>query len=203
MRRIIAVSLVFVLTLVGVMASQPVRLLAAQEPHPTALATQDLSLEQAQAVVAAALAAADEQGTKMDIAVVDAGGNLKAFARMDGAWLGSIDIATTKARTARYFDLPTEALGELSQPGGPLYGIEVSNGGLITFPGGLPLTAEDGSVIGAIGVSGSTVEDDHAVATAGAAALGGPTAETTLTDLPASFDRPSGLGGLSGGVVND
>jgi uncharacterized protein GlcG (DUF336 family) len=203
MRRIIVVSLVFVLTLVGVMASQPVRLLAAQEPHPTALATQDLSLEQAQAVVAAALAAADEQGTKMDIAVVDAGGNLKAFARMDGAWLGSIDIATTKARTARYFDLPTEALGELSQPGGPLYGIEVSNGGLITFPGGLPLTAEDGSVIGAIGVSGSTVEDDHAVATAGAAALGGLNAETTLTDLPASFDRPSGLGGLSGGVVND
>jgi uncharacterized protein GlcG (DUF336 family) len=203
MRRIIVVSLVFVLTLVGVMASQPVRLLAAEASHPAALATQDLSLEQAQAVVAAALAAADEQGTKMDIAVVDAGGNLKAFARMDGAWLGSIDIATTKARTARYFDLPTEALGELSQPGGPLYGIEVSNGGLITFPGGLPLTAEDGSVIGAIGVSGSTVEDDHAVATAGAAALGGPNAETTLTDLPASFDRPSGLGGLSGGVVND
>jgi uncharacterized protein GlcG (DUF336 family) len=203
MRRIIVVSLVFVLTLVGVMASQPVRLLAAQEPHPTALATQDLSLEQAQAVVAAALAAADEQGTKMDIAVVDAGGNLKAFARMDGAWLGSIDIATTKARTARYFDLPTEALGELSQPGGPLYGIEVSNGGLITFPGGLPLTAEDGSVIGAIGVSGSTVEDDHAVATAGAAALGGLNAETTLTDPPASFAEKSGGGGLSGGVVND
>jgi uncharacterized protein GlcG (DUF336 family) len=203
MRRIIVVSLVFVLTLVGVMASQPVRLFAAQEPHPTALATQDLSLEQAQAVVAAALAAADEQGTKMDIAVVDAGGNLKAFARMDGAWLGSIDIATTKARTARYFDLPTEALGELSQPGGPLYGIEVSNGGLITFPGGLPLTAEDGSVIGAIGVSGSTVEDDHAVATAGAAALGGLNAETTLTDLPASFAEKSGGGGLSGGVVND
>lgn len=58
---------------------------------------------------------------------------------MDGAWLGSSDIAASKARTARFFDLPTEALGELSQPGGPLYGIEVSNGGLITFPGGLPL----------------------------------------------------------------
>ena len=114
----------------------------------------------------------------MDIAVVDAGGNLKAFARMDGAWLGSIDIATTKARTARYFDLPTEALGELSQPGGPLYGIEVSNGGLITFPGGVPLMADDGTVIGAVGVSGSTVEDDHAVATAGAAALGGPNMAT-------------------------
>ena len=135
--------------------------------------TQDLSLEQAQLVLDAAIAASEEQGTKMDIAVVDAGGNLKAFARMDGAWLGSIDIATTKARTARYFNLPTEALGELSQPGGPLYGIEVSNGGLITFPGGLPLEAEDGTVIGAIGVSGSTVEDDRAVAEAGVAALAG------------------------------
>jgi uncharacterized protein GlcG (DUF336 family) len=127
-------------------------------------------------VLAAAIAAAEEQGTLMDIAIVDAGGNLKTFARMDGAWLGSIDIATTKARTARYFDLPTEALGTLSQPGGPLYGIEVSNGGLITFPGGLPLKAEDGTVIGAIGVSGSTVEDDRAVAAAGAAVLGGPNA---------------------------
>ncbi len=127
----------------------------------------------------------------MDIAVVDAGGHLKAFARMDGAWLGSIDIAMTKARTARYFDLPTEALGELSQPGGPLYGIEVSNGGLITFPGGLPLTAADGTVIGAIGVSGSTVEDDRAVAEAGVAALAA---------FPAIFDEPSG-GGLNGGVA--
>src|SRR5215207_8117082 len=203
MRRIITSTLALVLTLIVVVTSQPVRLLAAEEPHPAALATQDLSLEQAQAVVAAAMAAAEEQGTKMDVAVVDAGGNLKAFARMDGAWLGSIDIAITKSRTARYFDLPTEALGELSQPGGPLYGIEVSNGGLITFPGGLPLEAEDGTVIGAIGVSGSTVEDDRAVATAGAAALGGPNAETALTDLPASFTEKSGGGGLSGGVVND
>ena len=178
MRRIITVTLALVLTLVVVVA-EPAGPAARRRGDPSSppLATQDLSLEQAQAVVAAALAAAEEQGTKMDIAVVDAGGNLKAFARMDGAWLGSIDIATTKARTARYFDLPTEALGELSQPGGPLYGIEVSNGGLITFPGGLPLKAEDGTVIGAIGVSGSTVEDDRAVAAAGAAALGGPTAE--------------------------
>ncbi len=109
----------------------------------------------------------------MDVAVVDAGGNLKAFVRMDGAWLGSIDIAQRKARTARFFNLPTGELGALSQPGGPLYGIEVSNGGLITFPGGLPLTTADGTVVGAIGVSGSTVEDDHAVAAAGAAVLGG------------------------------
>ena len=107
----------------------------------------------------------------MDIAVVDAGTNLKAFARMDGAWLGSIDISIKKACTARFFDMPTGAIGELSQPGGALYNIEHSNSGLITFPGGLPI--KDGDiVIGAIGVSGSTVEDDHAVAEAGVAAVG-------------------------------
>jgi len=149
----------------------------AQEATPEAgeggtLSTQDISLEQAQAIIAAALEKAAEIGTKMDVAVVDAGANLKAFARMDGAWLGSIDIAIKKARTARFFDFPTGVLGELSQPGGPLYQIEVSNGGLITFPGGLPLKAADGTVIGAIGVSGSTVEDDAEVAEAGAAAIG-------------------------------
>ena len=112
-----------------------------------------------------------ETKTKMDIAVVDAGGNLKAFARMDGAWLGSIDISIKKAKTARYFDMPTGDIGKLSQPGGPLYQIEVSNGGLITFPGGVPIKSADGTVIGAIGVSGSTVENDHAVAAAGASAV--------------------------------
>ena len=199
MRRIITGTLALVLTLIMVVASQPSRLLAAQETPLAALPTQDLGLAQAQSVLDAAIAAAEEQGTKMDVAVVDAGGNLKAFARMDGAWLGSIDIATTKARTARYFDLPTEELGALSQPGGPLFGIEVSNGGLITFPGGLPLKAEDGTVIGAIGVSGSTVEDDRAVAAAGAAALGGPNGDL-LSTLPASFDEKSGGGGARGGV---
>ena len=137
----------------------------------TPIATLDISLEQAQAVLAAALAKAADIGTKMDIAVVDAGANLKAFARMDGAWIGSIDIAMKKARTARYFDMPTGDIGQLSQPGGALFNIEHSNGGLITFPGGVPLRSPDGTVIGAIGVSGSTVEDDHAVATAGAEAL--------------------------------
>jgi uncharacterized protein GlcG (DUF336 family) len=171
--RTLALVPVFVMTLV---ASHPIMPAVAEETAPAPLVVQDLSLDQAQLVLDAALAAAEEQGTLMDIAVVDAGGNLKAFVRMDGAWRGSIDIATKKAVTARAFDLPTEALGELSQPGGPLYGIEVSNGGLITFPGGLPLKAEDGTVIGAIGVSGSTVEDDRAVAAAGAAALGGPNA---------------------------
>jgi uncharacterized protein GlcG (DUF336 family) len=129
-----------------------------------------ITLEQAQAVVAAALDRARAMQLKMNVAVVDAGANLKAFARMDGAWLGSIDIAIRKARTARFFDMNTGELGKLSQPGGSLFNIEHSNGGLITFPGGVPLRAA-GEVIGAIGVSGSTVENDHAVAEAGAAAF--------------------------------
>lgn len=132
----------------------------------------DLSLEAAAGIVEAAVAKAMEMDLKMNVALVDAGGNLKAFARMDGAWLGSIDIAIKKAKTARYFDMPSGDLGKLSQPGGPLYNIEVSNGGLITFPGGLPLTKTDGAIIGAIGVSGSTVENDLTVAQAGAAAAG-------------------------------
>ena len=139
--------------------------------NPTALSTHDLSLDQAKAVVSAALEKAGAIDTKMDIAVVDAGGNLKAFARMDGAWLGSIDITIKKAKTARYFDMNTGDIGGLSQPGGPLYGIEHSNGGLITFPGGIPLKTADGTVLGAVGVSGSSVENDHAVAEAGAAAV--------------------------------
>ena len=132
----------------------------------------DISLEQANEVVDAALKKAGEMDVKMDIAVVDAEANLKAFVRMDGAWLGSIDIAQKKARTARWFDMPTGVIGTLSQPGGSLYNIEHSNGGLITFPGGLPLKNGDGDVIGAIGVSGSSVEDDHAVAEAGESAIG-------------------------------
>ena len=128
----------------------------------------DITLTQAQQMVDAALNKAKEMGVKMDIAVVDVGANLKAFVRMDGAWLGSIDIAQKKARTARWFDMPTGDIGGLSQPGGPLYNIEHSNNGLITFPGGLPLKNSAGEVIGGIGVSGSTVEDDHAVASAGA-----------------------------------
>ena len=128
----------------------------------------DITLTQAQQAVDTALNKANEMGVKMDIAVVDVGANLKTFARMDGAWLGSIDIAQKKARTARWFDMPTGDIGGLSQPGGPLFNIEHSNNGLITFPGGLPLKNSGGEVIGAIGVSGSTVEDDHAVASAGA-----------------------------------
>lgn len=131
----------------------------------------DITIEQSQAVLLAALDKCKQMGVKMNVAIVDAGANLKAFARMDGAWLGSIDIAQKKARTARYFDMPTGAIGGLSQPGQPLFNIEHSNGGLITFPGGVPLKNKKGEIIGAIGVSGSTVEDDHAVAEAGAGAL--------------------------------
>ena len=126
-----------------------------------------ITLEQAETAVQAAKAI----GTLMNIAVVDAGANLTAFARMDGAWLGSADISQKKARTARYFDMPTGEIGKLSQPGGPLYNIEHSNGGLITFPGGIPIKNSDGEVIGAIGVSGSSVENDHTVAQAGVDAL--------------------------------
>ena len=132
------------------------------------LSTKDISLTQARAAVDAAIDKSKEIGVKMDIAVVDAGANLKAFARMDDAWIGSIDIAQIKARTARFFNMPTGEIGKLSQPGQPLFNIEHSNDGLITFPGGVPIKDADGTVIGAIGVSGSTVEDDHAVADAGA-----------------------------------
>ena len=130
-----------------------------------------VTLSAAQAVVDAAVKKADEIGVPMDIAVVDEGNNLTAFARMDGAWLGSIDIAQNKAYTARSFDMSTKDLAPLAQPNQPLYGIEASNQGrLIVFAGGIPLEA-DGKVVGAIGVSGGSVEQDHEVADAGAAAF--------------------------------
>jgi len=131
----------------------------------------NITLLEAQAVIAAAIEKSQELGTKMDIAVVDAGTNLTAFVREDGAWLGSIDIAMKKAKTARYFNMDTGIIGSLSQPGGALYNIEHSNGGLITFPGGVCIKNAAGEIIGAIGVSGSSVENDHAVASAGAAAI--------------------------------
>src|SRR5262249_20680616 len=95
----------------------------------------------------AAVRKSRELGTLMDIWVVDAGGNLKAFVREDGAWLGSIDISLKKARTARFFDMESGEIGRLSQPGGPLFNIEVSNGGLVSFPGGVPIRNGDGEII--------------------------------------------------------
>ncbi|QGM96975.1 GlcG/HbpS family heme-binding protein [Methylocystis parvus] len=131
-----------------------------------------VTIDQAEKAIAAARRKAVELGTQMCIAVVDSGGVLKAFHRMDDAWVGSIDISMKKARTAVFFGMPTGEIGKLSQPGGPLYGIEHSNDGLITFPGGLPIVDKEGVMIGAIGVSGSAVENDHAVALAGVATLG-------------------------------
>jgi uncharacterized protein GlcG (DUF336 family) len=131
----------------------------------------NITLAQAENAITAAKAKAVELGTKMNISIVDAGANILAFARMDGAWLGSADISLKKAKTARFFDMNTGVIGSLSQPGGSLFGIEHSNGGLISFPGGVPITNVAGEVIGAIGVSGSSVENDHAVAEAGAKAI--------------------------------
>jgi len=131
----------------------------------------NITLAQAEKAIVAAKEKAKAIDTKMNIAIVDAGANLVAFGRMDGAWLGSLDISIKKAKTARYFDMNTGIVGELSQPGGSLYNIEHSNNGLITFPGGIPIKNKEGEIIGAIGVSGSDVENDHAVAGAGAAAI--------------------------------
>ena len=131
----------------------------------------NITLAQAEKAITAAKQKATEIDTKMNIAIVDAGANLVAFARMDGAWLGSLDISIKKAKTARFFDMNTGVVGELSQPGGSLYNIEHSNNGLITFPGGIPIKNPKDEIIGAIGVSGSAVENDHAVADAGASAI--------------------------------
>ncbi|MGZ4960214.1 MAG: GlcG/HbpS family heme-binding protein [Methylomonas sp.] len=136
-----------------------------------------VSYQQAEKAIAAAIAESEKIGTQMCIAVVDSGADLKAFVRMNGAWVGSIDIAIKKAKTACFFGMNTGQIGQLSQPGGPLYGIEHSNQGLITFPGGIPIVDNDGVLIGAIGVSGSTVENDHQVAKAGVDVIG-------LSDLP-------------------
>lgn len=131
----------------------------------------NITLKQAESIIAKAKAKAVEIDTKMNISVVDSGANQIAFVRMDGAWLGSADIALKKAKTARFFDMPTGEIGKLSQPGESLYNIEHSNGGLISFPGGVPIKNSEGVIIGAIGVSGSTVENDHTVAAAGSAAI--------------------------------
>jgi len=130
-----------------------------------------ITLDDARRVIAAAEKKAAEIGQPMNVAVVDAGGNLLAFARMDGAWMGSIDIAQKKAWTSRAFDIETGALGKLSQPEQDFFGIHASNGGrVMIFAGGVPLK-KDGAVVGAIGVSGGSGKQDQAVADAGAAGL--------------------------------
>jgi uncharacterized protein GlcG (DUF336 family) len=122
-------------------------------------------------IIEASKVKANQIGVPMNIAIVDEGANLKFFQRMDNAMLGCGDIAIKKAKTSRFFDIGSGEIGKLSQPGGPLYNIEHSNGGLITFAGGLLLKNNKGETIGAIGISGGTVEEDNEVAIAGAAAL--------------------------------
>ena len=131
----------------------------------------DITLAQAQKVMAGALAFAEKQGVPMNIAIVDAGGNLKEFCRMDGAFLGSIDISAKKAKTARFFNMSTAELGSVSGPGQELYGIETTNNGLVVFGGGELLRNKNGVIIGAIGVSGGSVAEDTNVAKAGVEAL--------------------------------
>ena len=130
-----------------------------------------MTLNDARRVIAAAEDEARKIGQPMNIAVVDAGGNLVSHVRMDGAWIGSIDVAINKAFTARAFDISTAQLAENSQPGQQFFGIHASNGGrVMIFAGGVPLR-RGGSVVGAIGVSGGTGSQDDAVASAGASAF--------------------------------
>jgi uncharacterized protein GlcG (DUF336 family) len=130
-----------------------------------------ITLEDARKVIAAAERKAEALGQPMNIAVADTGGNLVAHVRMDGAWIGSIDISIKKAFTARAFDIATKDLAQHSQSGGQFFGIHASNDGrIMIFAGGVPLK-RDGRVVGAIGVSGGSGEQDHAVAEAGASAF--------------------------------
>jgi uncharacterized protein GlcG (DUF336 family) len=130
-----------------------------------------VQLEDARRVIAAAEKKARDIGQPMNVAVVDAGGNLVAHVRMDGAWIGSIDISIKKAFTSRAFDIATKDLATHSQSGGQFFGIHASNDGrVMIFAGGIPLK-RDGKVVGAVGVSGGSGEQDHSVAAAGAAAF--------------------------------
>lgn len=130
-----------------------------------------LTQAQAEVAIAAGVRAADTIGVPMNLAVHDDGANLKAFVRMDGALLGSADIAMNKARTAALFGFNTEALYEFCKPGGTSPGFENTNGGLIVFAGGIPLRDGTGNLLGAVGVSGGSVAQDLSVATAAAEAL--------------------------------
>lgn len=130
-----------------------------------------VTLEDARRVIAASEKKAEEIGQPMNIAVADVGGNLVAHVRMDGAWLGSVDISIKKAWTSRAFDIATKDLAEHSQSGGQFFGINASNDGkVMVFAGGIPLR-QGGKVVGAIGVSGGSGEQDHQVAEAGVEAF--------------------------------
>ncbi len=130
-----------------------------------------IQLADARRIIAAAEKKAQELGQPMNVAIVDEGGNLLAFERMENAWRGSIDISINKAFTSRAFDITTKDLGNNSQPGQQFFGIHASNHGrIMIFAGGIPLK-QDGKVVGAVGISGGSGEQDHVVAEAAAAAL--------------------------------
>jgi uncharacterized protein GlcG (DUF336 family) len=131
-----------------------------------------LALSDAKRMLEAGEAKAASMGVAYNIAIVDAGGSLVAFTRQDGALIGSIDLAIGKAITARLFDKRTAELAKMAQPGAPLFGIQQSNAGkVVIFGGGLPVLI-DGAIVGAVGASAGTVEQDIAVAEAAAAAIG-------------------------------
>jgi uncharacterized protein GlcG (DUF336 family) len=130
-----------------------------------------LTSTQARAVIAAAETRASVIGVPVIVAVVDAGTHLKAFTRMDGAVLGSIDIAMKKARTAVLFQANSEAVWEYCKPGAPAPALELTNGGLAPFGGGVPLRNTDGELLGAVGVSGGAVAQDMEIAQVAAAAF--------------------------------
>lgn len=132
---------------------------------------ESVTLAEAQSIVSAAEEKAREIGQPMNIAVMEVGGHLKAFARMETAWTASIEIAIDKAFTAVALGMPTQDLAGMAQPGQPLFGINTTNGGrIVIFGGGIPLMRDD-EVVGAVGVSGGTVDQDQEVAEAGVAAF--------------------------------
>jgi len=125
-----------------------------------------LTLEAAKMLIPAAQQKAREMGISADIAIVDDGGNLIAFERMDGARIAGIVISQDKAWTAAAFKMPTANMATAAQPGGPMFGINTTNHGrVVILAGGIPLTYA-GYVVGAIGVSGGTSTQDAEIASA-------------------------------------
>jgi len=128
--------------------------------------TQAMTLANAESLLQAAKAKGSAIGVSASIVVLDAAAHLKAFCRMDGAWLGSIDVAVRKARTSVLFEMNTETVWEIGNPQGQAHGIEATNGGLVTFAGGVPLKDPAGQILGSVGVSGGLVAQDAEIAQA-------------------------------------
>lgn len=161
--------------LVFFLALLPAAVFAQTNSSNTPIQRSYISSAQAQTLITAAVANATAINVPQNIAVVDPSGLLVAFLRMDNAYPGSIDVSTKKARTAVLFNgIPSGGLYAAVQPGAPLYGIEQTNGGLIVFGGGFPIYW-DGQLIGGVGVSGGSVDEDVQVATAGVLGLGAST----------------------------